>query len=257
MHDLNQFVLYFLYLSVGMGFTGFLQRFVFNYTGENLTFDVRSLLFGSLIHKQISWFDRKDRAPGVLSNILSEDITNLNGLTTETVAVLFESFLALVVGISVSSFFSWQMSIVCLLATPFVMLGGILMARLGWNNRPGGKNRDDPSLKKVDPYEASNALLSDLILNYRTVISFGQENVNKIMDKYESLLDGPARLRVRNAHLAGIAFGYSICIRFIYIGVVFYIGSEFIEKYDLNQEDVYMSINILFTAALGAGFAMS
>jgi ATP-binding cassette subfamily B (MDR/TAP) protein 1 len=147
---------------------------MFYITGENLTYKVRTQLFTSLIHKQVNWFDRKDRAPGVLSNILSEDITNLNGLTTETIGTLLESFLALVVGISVAAFYEWRMSIVCFLATPFVLLGGLLMAKLGWNNRPGAKNVKD---KKEDPYEASNALLSDLILNYRTVISFGKENV--------------------------------------------------------------------------------
>mmetsp|Transcript_20905 Transcript_20905/g.32378 ORF Transcript_20905/g.32378 Transcript_20905/m.32378 type:complete len:145 (+) Transcript_20905:2444-2878(+) len=143
---------------------------LFFVTGENLTYDVRMKLFSSLIHKQIAWFDRKERAPGILSNVLSEDISSLNGLTTETVATIFESFLAIVIGIAVSAFLEWRMAIVCFLATPFVLLGGILMARLDWNKRPGGKGTKQ---KTIDPYEASNALLSDLILNYRTVISFG------------------------------------------------------------------------------------
>mmetsp|Transcript_18841 Transcript_18841/g.32183 ORF Transcript_18841/g.32183 Transcript_18841/m.32183 type:complete len:562 (-) Transcript_18841:652-2337(-) len=252
----RQYVLYFLYLALSMGTCGFLQKYLFFVTGENLTFDVRNKLFESLVHKQISWYDRKERAPGVISNILSEDISGLNGLTTETIATLFESFLSLVIGITVSAFFEWRMAIVCFLATPFVLLGGIIMARLGWNNRPGARNNDG-NAKKKDPYQESNALLSDLILNYRTVISFGQENVNQIMDKYENLLEGPAKMRVRNAHIAGVAFGYSVCVRFIYIGIIFYIGSEFIKIYNLNSQDVYQSINILFTAALGAGFAMS
>ena len=105
------------------------------------------------------------------------------------------------------------MAIVCILATPFVMLGGVVMARLAYRKAPGGKSTDDPNTKRIDPYEESNALLSEVIMNYRTVISFGQGNVNKIMDKYEDLLSGPADKRIRNAHIAGIAFGYSICIK--------------------------------------------
>jgi ATP-binding cassette subfamily B (MDR/TAP) protein 1 len=105
--DSKDYVLAFLYLALGMGFIGFLQKLLFFITGENLTFDVRNLLFTSLVHKQISWFDRKDRAPGIISNILSEDITNLNGLTTETISTLFESMLALFVGVAVSAYFSW------------------------------------------------------------------------------------------------------------------------------------------------------
>jgi hypothetical protein len=38
----------------------------------------------------------------------------------------------------------------------------------------------------------SNALLSDVILNYRTVISFGEKNIDALINKYESLLKEPA-----------------------------------------------------------------
>ena len=77
------------------------------------------------------------------------------------------------------------------------------------------------------------------------------------MDKYESLLEGPANLRVKNAHIAGVAFGYSLCIRLIYIGIVFYVGSKFIITYELDPQDVFQSIYIIFTSAIGAGFALS
>lgn len=77
------------------------------------------------------------------------------------------------------------------------------------------------------------------------------------MAKYEALLVGPLARRVLNAHLAGIAYGYSMCVRFIYIGVVFSIGSKFTVDYNLNPQDVFFSIYIIFTSALGAGFAMS
>lgn len=77
------------------------------------------------------------------------------------------------------------------------------------------------------------------------------------MNKYEGLLLGPLNRRVMNAHLAGLASGYSFCARFIYIGIVFYVGSYFIKVYNLNSKDVFLSIYIIFTAAMGAGFAMS
>ena len=97
----------------------------------------------------------------------------MNGLTTETVSVLIEALLSLVAGITISALFEWRMALVCILATPFVLVGGVIMARLQWKSGPGGKSKDDPNVKRVDPYEASNALLADVILNYRTVISFG------------------------------------------------------------------------------------
>lgn len=131
------------------------------------------------------------------------------------------------------------------------------MARLGWKSGPGGKSKNDPNTKIIDPYAESNALLSDVILNYRTVISFGQDNVDFIITKYERLLEAPASKRICNAHIAGVAFGYSLCVRFIYIGVVFYIGAKFAEIYNLDFQRVFQAIYVIFTSALGAGFAMS
>lgn len=66
-----------------------------------------------------------------------------------------------------------------------VMFGGFFMSKLKW--RSGDSNRSGQDRLKdntVDPYDASNALLSDVITNYRTVISFGQENIESIMEKY-------------------------------------------------------------------------
>lgn len=106
---------------------------------------------------------------------MSEDITNLNGLTTETLGSMAESFLSLAAGIAAAAYYEWRMALVCLGLTPFTVFGAILMARLTFSKASGGKSADNSKLDKeqMDPYEKSNALLSDVILNYRTVISFG------------------------------------------------------------------------------------
>lgn len=126
----------------------------------------------------MSWFDRKEKAPGILSNILSEDVTNLNGLTTETVAVLSEAALCLGEGIALSVFWEWRMALTCLAAIPFLVLGSIIMSKLTYRasdvaTASTAKKDINSDKQNADPYEHSNALLSDVILNYRTVISFG------------------------------------------------------------------------------------
>jgi ABC-type bacteriocin/lantibiotic exporter with double-glycine peptidase domain len=49
--DSRTWVLGFLYLAVGSGTLGCIQKLLFFITGENLTFRVRSMLFESLLHK--------------------------------------------------------------------------------------------------------------------------------------------------------------------------------------------------------------
>ena len=103
---------------------------MFVYTGENLTYTFRTKLFRGIIYKHIGWFDNKDRAPGILSNILSEDISCLNGLTTESISLLLEAILSFLIGIILAFIYSWKISFVTLAISPLVMIGGLAMAKI-------------------------------------------------------------------------------------------------------------------------------
>lgn len=154
-----------------------------------MTLNVRVKLFDNIIYKHIGWFDSKAKAPGILSNVLSEDISLLNGLSTETIAILAEAIGTVVVGIIIGFYFSWRMALITLGMIPLVILGGAISIKLTAKSRglsaPGGPNKNDTT---TDFYKESNALLSDLIMNYKTVISFGPKNIEFIIEKYNTLL---------------------------------------------------------------------
>ena len=63
--------------------------------------------------------------------------------------------------------------------------------------------------------------------------------------------------RVRNANLAGFFFGYSNCARMLFVGVVFWIGSEISRRYEQDTDRIYIAIWIIFSTCMGAGIAMS
>src|SRR3569833_240883 len=226
--------------------------------GENLTFTVRKMLFAGIIYKDISWFDSKEKAPGVLSNVLSEDVTLLNGLSTESIAIILEALLTLALGIIIGAILSWRMALITIALMPTIVLGGAISNKLtaksrGAANPSGTSNKNITEKKDEDYYAESNALQSDLIMNYRTVISFGPKNISFLIQKYNNLLNFPKRASVKMAHQAGIAFGYSFFIRFAFIGVVFYIASYIINKYHLPAKENYIAVFVLFISALGAG----
>ena len=79
-----------------------IERSLFGVLGETLTLNVRKDLIRGIIYKQLSWFDQEKRAPGVLTNIFSEDVSTLNGMTTETVCTVVEAFFGLILGIAIA-----------------------------------------------------------------------------------------------------------------------------------------------------------
>jgi ABC-type multidrug transport system fused ATPase/permease subunit len=109
--------------------------------------------------------------------VITEDISALNGLTTETLSIGVEAGLGLIFSCLVCFLFTWQVALVVTATSPFMVLGGLGMSRLQFSQK-------DVELSS----KLANALLNDIIINYRTVISFGEKNVQFIISKYSELL---------------------------------------------------------------------
>jgi ABC-type multidrug transport system fused ATPase/permease subunit len=125
----NWWCSFFILFAFAIGIFAFIQKLIFTHLGENLTFTLRLKLFEGVIYKQVSWFDNKHRAPGVLTNTLSEDITEINGMTTETISVYLEAFFGIAIGFIIAVCYTWNMALIALGASPFVIFGALGMSR--------------------------------------------------------------------------------------------------------------------------------
>jgi ATP-binding cassette subfamily B (MDR/TAP) protein 1 len=99
--------LVFVLLCLGIGISAYIQKICFALGGENLTYTLRVKLFRALMHKNIGWYDNKARAPGVLTNVITEDISALNGLTTESLSIGVEAALGLIFSSLICFLFTW------------------------------------------------------------------------------------------------------------------------------------------------------
>ena len=90
-----------------------------------------------ILFKQVAWFDRENRAPGILTNVLSENVSELNGMTTETVSTMVEAFVGLILGLIIACFISWKMALFTIAASPVMIIGVVAMSRLQWGNKKG------------------------------------------------------------------------------------------------------------------------
>ena len=72
------------------------------------------------------------------------------------------------------------MSLITIATIPIMVIGAFAMSKLQWK-----KTTYQQKNIESDPYLKSNALLSDVILNYRTVVSFGEKNIDSVISKYE------------------------------------------------------------------------
>lgn len=126
-------------------------------------------------------------------------------MTSEVLVTIFELIAIVILGMSAGIYFNWKAAIVCLVCSPIMVVGMYMMATMQWGNKGGKRAEADDS--GVDNYQRSYALLSSVIVNYKTVISLGQKNVDLINESYEELLEGPMQQVVKQANKAGAFYG--------------------------------------------------
>lgn len=158
--------------------------------------------------------------------------------------------MGLIIASSLCLYFSWQVGLIAIVMSPMMVFGGFFMSSFQWSQG-----------KVDDAYRQSNALLSDIIMNYRTIISLGDKNVDFILEKYYKLLEEPNRQGIRRAHFSGLLFAYSQSVRFVFVALSFYFAALIIESTpDISSKgksDVFTAVYIMFVGAIGSGVSVS
>lgn len=159
------------FIMLGLGFIAmiltFLNRSIFGILGESMTKGMRFKLYSSLLWKHVGWYDNKEHAPGQLTSAIATEAQTLNGASTEAVAVTLESSLGLIVAVVIAFTFYWKISLVTLACAPLLVFGSYI-------NNAASKGYQNAQEKN---YWNANVLVSDSVLNYLTVASFGNEDL--------------------------------------------------------------------------------
>jgi ABC-type transport system involved in cytochrome bd biosynthesis fused ATPase/permease subunit len=91
----------------------------------------------------LSWFDSESHAPGILTTVFSENVSTLNGLTTEVLCTVTEAVLAVIFGVIFGLFICWQYALLILVLTPIILVGVVAVNRIRWENKGGQKQSDE------------------------------------------------------------------------------------------------------------------
>lgn len=180
---------------------------------------------------------------------MAEDTAIINSVSTESLGPVFDAFFALAVGLGIGFVYEWKISLICLAAAPIMAIGGVMEmhAAAGFQDEEGKKALAE-----------ANLLCGDAIVNYKTVQSFGHEDL--IVKKYVEMLS-PIKANSNCAHL-GVAFGFgfSQLMQFAIFAGLFYFGAIFMERDypEVKSENVFIAMfSIMFGAQqMGTAFAM-
>lgn len=223
--------------------THFTEKFCFGCLAETMSRNIREECYESILRKQVGWFDLPENTAGQLTNILSTEVNTLNGASTESIAIMFEASIGLLCGIVLAFYYEWRISLVALGVAP------IMMITAGINSKVKAG-----SLVNIDKSQVkTNSMVSDSIINYNTVASFAHEDI--LIQKYKDSLAVKLHKEVRKCYISGFIFGFSQFMQFGMYTILFWSGAKFVEKYDVNGQDLFTAIYAMMFAAVGAGQA--
>ena len=174
---MNGWVGYMLILAavVFVGVT--LRGICFGYVGENITENIRRDVYQATMRKHMGWHDVRTNNAGVINSILAGECTQLQGMTTEGIGVIFECVFSLGFAIAIGFYFSWPMAVIALCLTPLTIIGSAI------------STKSDQGVQRDEKKEESDLLASDAIANFKTVASFACDD--QILARYRDLNEKP------------------------------------------------------------------
>ncbi|XP_013191344.1 multidrug resistance protein homolog 49 [Amyelois transitella] len=166
--QVNVIAIYFLLVGVCTGTAIFLQIFIFNLTGVRLTARLRVAAFATMLKQEIGWFDRAENGIGALCSRLAADAAAVQGATGTRIGALMQAGATIVIGISLSLYWTWQMTLISLISVPMVIGAVVLEGRVL-----------SAGLAQVrEASDRATTIATEAITNIRTVNAFcGEQGV--------------------------------------------------------------------------------
>ena len=239
-HKIDLIIIAMAVTAVGSIFTNFLTFSVFNYIGEKFTYRLRVAFFKRILYMDMDYFDKEENQPGALSSKLSLECRSINILVGTYIGAIIQSLSSFLTGLIIGLIFSWRISLIMLALSPLLMLSGIV---------EGSKLSNQKRNKQAKGSE----LLPETLNNLKVVRSLTA--TEPVYKKFEQIAEEDRKSVISSTWLNSFLFGVSQFGQFLIFGVVFRVGVQFQIDYNLNNNDLFVSMFAIIFGGFGAGMA--
>jgi ATP-binding cassette subfamily B (MDR/TAP) protein 1 len=213
-HEMDHYVLYFIYLAIGEFFATYICTVGFIYAGEHISGKIRAKYLESCVYQNIGFFD-KTSAGEVTTRITSDTNLIQDGISEKmslTISALATFFVAFIIGY----IYYWKLTLI-LTGTIFAL---IINSIIGSGFM--GKN----SKQALDSYALGGSLADEVFSSVRNAIAFGTQN--RLANQYGKHLEKAEYFGIRyKAALAFMVAGMML-ITYLNYGLAFWQGSKFL-----------------------------
>nr|XP_003701514.1 PREDICTED: multidrug resistance protein homolog 49 isoform X1 [Megachile rotundata]XP_012136737.1 PREDICTED: multidrug resistance protein homolog 49 isoform X1 [Megachile rotundata]XP_012136738.1 PREDICTED: multidrug resistance protein homolog 49 isoform X1 [Megachile rotundata]XP_012136739.1 PREDICTED: multidrug resistance protein homolog 49 isoform X1 [Megachile rotundata] len=220
------FSILFLVVGIVTGVGTFLQMYMFGLAGVRMTTRIRRMTFAAMLKQEMGWYDEDTNSVGALCARLSSDAGAVQGATGTRIGAILQALSTLVLGIGLSMYYTWKMTLVSVVSIPLVLGAVFFEARV----------MSGQGLQEKKKMEAATRIAIEAISNIRTVASLGKEEA--FLQRYCVELDHVAQAtRIRN-RLRGLVFSCGQTTPFFGYALSLYYGGALVATEGLSYQDV-------------------
>ncbi|KAG8380198.1 hypothetical protein BUALT_Bualt07G0168500 [Buddleja alternifolia] len=243
-HKLKKDVGYLCLVIVGLGFgciiSMTIQQGFCGWAGTRLTKRVRDSLFKSILKQEPGWFDFSENSTGILVSRLSIDCISFRSVLGDRISVLLMGLSSAAVGLGVSFFLEWRLTLLAACLTPLTL--GASYLNLIINIGPRLDNA---------AYTQASTIAAGAVASIRTVATFGTEE--RIVQSFDQALEGPRRMSVKRSQILGFVLGLSQGAMYGAYTLTLYFGAYLVKKGYTSFGEVYKIFLILVLSSFSVG----
>lgn len=215
------------------------QFTMFSMIGSALVRRVRQMCFSSILHQEVGWFDDSANSSGAIGARLSTDAAQVRAMVGDTLAVLVQNIVTIVVGMVIAFTANWTLTLVVLTVVPLIGFAGAMQMKAlqGFSE----------SAKVM--YEDASKVANDAVSSIRTVAAFVAEE--KVLQLYNEKCSLPLKAGIRRGHVSGLGLGFSNFVMFNAYALAFWYGGQLIKEGKTTFKDVFQVFFAIVMSAMG------
>lgn len=220
---------------------GTLKGYFLAVASAKLIIRMRSRVYWAFLNELPMYHDDPDHSKGYVNEVVAGDCEAVQHAFVNTLPITGQAVGAVVAGLCISFYASWQVTLLLLGLTPLIIGAQVVQMQL--------------LIEKVDDVEKSSILASQAVINIRTVHALNRGQ--RFFKDYCAMIDASIRDSIRNIVVASVSIAVSEALAQFWLFAVCLIFATWLaERREANLADVFTAIFGLLFGAQQAGAAM-
>lgn len=241
-HKVAKYSLDFVYLSVAILFSSWIEVACWMHTGERQAAKMRMAYLKSMLNQDISLFDT-DASTGEVIAAITSDIIVVQDAISEKVGNFMHYISRFIAGFIIGFARVWQISLVTLSIVPLIALAGGIYAFVATGLIARVRNS----------YVKAGEIAEEVIGNVRTVQAFAGED--RAVKSYKEALMNTYKYGRKAGLTKGLGLGSLHCVLFVSWALLVWFTSIVVHKNIANGGDSFTTMLNVVIAGLSLGQA--